>query len=181
MYNDLEKRGKGPKMLYSPRCDWPYLSTKKNKDEVDAEKIVNICINAVTVDNNVIDVNRFSSWRKLLRVTAYVFKFVSKETVPKSTEVIVPNLLETEIKKAERYWIRQAQEGLDTIHKLEKFSPFRDENNIIRIYGRMKNMSLFDYNRKHPVLLPKNHEISKLIVNEAHNDCLHPGQGKGTG
>ena len=36
-------------------------------------------------------------------------------------------------------------------------------------------MPLFDLNRNHPVLLPRGHGISALIVKQVHEDIYHPG------
>ena len=36
-------------------------------------------------------------------------------------------------------------------------------------------MQLFDIDRRHPILLPKDHRISQLIVEKIYNDCIHSG------
>ena len=36
-------------------------------------------------------------------------------------------------------------------------------------------MSIFDYGRKHPILLPKKHPICIMIVHQIHEHVLHPG------
>ena len=58
-------------------------------------------INTVTPDDPVIDINRFSSWRRLVRVTAYIMRFISKNNtrIPEKTG---PDLTADEIKKAEK-------------------------------------------------------------------------------
>ena len=58
---------------------------------------------------------------------------------------------------------------------IEILSPFKDADGFIRIYGRMKHTPLFDENRKHPIVLSKDHMISMLIVKQAHEETLHPG------
>ena len=82
-----------------------------------------------------------------------------------------------EIKKAERFWILEAQKQIDEKcwKQVEKLSPFKDEEGVIRMNGRIKNVQMFDENRKHPVLLPKKHRVSQLIVEQFHNECIHPG------
>ena len=167
---------KGPDMLYSPRSSWPSLPSVKNKEEIDSEKLLSVTVKAISLDQAVLDVNRFSSWRKLVRVTAYLYKYISKKRRAESSEEKTLGLKEVEFKLGEIYWILRAQKQLDVLSpQVKKLSPFRDEDGILRIYGRLKHMPVFDVNRKHPILLPKEHEISMLIVRQIHEECLHPG------
>ncbi len=46
-------------------------------------------------------------------------------------------------------------------------SPFRDENDVIRVGGRVSK-AVVTYDCKHPVLLPHDHWISLLITRNAH-------------
>ena len=39
-------------------------------------------------------------------------------------------------------------------------------------------MQVFDRDRKHPILLPKNAHISYLITNQMHEELLHPGHSR---
>ena len=58
----------------------------------------------------------------------------------------------------------------------ERFStlaPFKDE--VIRVGCRLKHSPL-SYDSNHPVLLPKEHATSKLVIKEAHNQVCHAGQ-----
>ena len=135
-------------------------------------------VNVANIESDDIDVSRYHSWNKLLRVTGYVFKAVSqKSDEPKDVrDELKPLLDEKVIKVAESYWIRKVQKDMDlSLKKYQQLSPDKDENGIIRIDGRLKNMPCFDEDRKHPILLPKNHEICKLITKQAHEECLHSG------
>ncbi|KAJ8980497.1 hypothetical protein NQ317_000613 [Molorchus minor] len=54
---------------------------------------------------------------------------------------------------------------------LRKLNPFVDDNNILRVGGRLRNADL-SYDAKHPALLPKNHSLTTLyfvILNFADN------------
>ena len=67
------------------------------------------------------------------------------------------------------------QLGLLSSKQIEKLFPSKDDEEIVRIYGRIKETPLFDFNRKHPVSLPRDHGISALIVKQTHEDIYHPG------
>ncbi|XP_078384743.1 uncharacterized protein LOC144667212 [Oculina patagonica] len=91
-----------------------------------------------------------------------------------------------EIKNAEKYWVREAQrerfteeltnlKGGGTVSKssqLWRLSPFMDSDGILRVGGRLELTSLH-YDAKHPVILPKKHHISKLVVAHVHNQGHH--------
>ncbi|XP_028419078.1 uncharacterized protein LOC114544721 [Dendronephthya gigantea] len=75
-----------------------------------------------------------------------------------------------ELHEAELFWIKEAQGSLnDRLIKGEfkSLSPFRDENGIIRVGGRISE-AVVSYNCKHPALLPHDHWIAQLITRHAH-------------
>ena len=93
----------GPDFLRLPENEWP---TEKSKpDESEIVKEVRKTVLAVKTTENPIDPKKFSSWRKLIRVTAYVLRFVkyirnkarSKDEAqepPVSTDCLTPQELE---------------------------------------------------------------------------------------
>ena len=172
---DIEKVLRGPEMLYTPSLRWYKLPIMEIKEEVDVEKEY-VSIRAVDIDESVIDVKRVSSWKKLLRITSYIYKFISKKSYPADIKDKMSGVKEIEMKCAIRYWILQAQKQLDLSSKqIEKLCPFKGDEEIVRIYGRIIETPLFDLNRKHPLLLSRDHEISTLIVKQVHEDICHPG------
>ena len=100
-YKDLEKIIRGPRLLYQKKEKWLHSSLIQNKDEIDSEKNSKMLINTVTPDDPVIHINRFSSWRRLVRVTAYIMRFISKYNI-RIPEETGPDLTAHEIKKAEK-------------------------------------------------------------------------------
>lgn len=58
--------------------------------------------------------------------------------------------------------------------KILSLSPILDENGVLRVGGRLKNADL-SYDAKHPILLPKDHAITKLIIRDEHIKNLHAG------
>ena len=56
---------------------------------------------------------------------------------------------------------------------LEKWSRFLDSKGVVRIGGRFQRSS-YDYNVKHPVLLPKRSNLTRLIVVFYHKVCDIP-------
>ena len=51
-----------------------------------------------------------------------------------------------------------------------------DETGVIRVGGRLQGSSL-NFNVKHPIVLPKKGNVSKLIVRHFHQSVSHQGRG----
>ena len=124
--------------------------------------------------------SHISGYIHLLRVVSRIRKwaqlFKSREKVfPKARdEFTVLFLRETEMAI-----IRLVQKDLhpllNTSHLLQ-FSPYIDDNGVIRVGGRLKNMEAA-YRYKHPILLPKDHLYTQIVVNHCYIDIGHGGRG----
>lgn len=55
-----------------------------------------------------------------------------------------------------------------------QFNPVLDQHHVIRVRGRLQNARL-PYNQRHPMILPKNHQFTDLIIDHAHHITLHGG------
>ena len=118
-----------------------------------------------------INPEKFSSWRKLIRVTARIQRLAKKISLRKHAhEGRNGPLTPEELERAEIFWIKAAQNDLH--HRKEKgefksLSPFLDGKGVLRVGGRMDE-AIVSYDAKHPALLPSNHWISLLITRHAH-------------
>ena len=73
-------------------------------------------------------------------------------------------------------WVKELQIGLkNSLSKGEfkNLSPYTDREGIVRVGGRVEK-ALVSYDSKHPVLLPGDHWISRLIIQHIHQ-CGHSG------
>ena len=136
--------------------------------------------------------HRISSWRKLLRVTVFVMKFVErmKLLLKKTTTVkSEPTVFGVEdIRSAEILVLRNYQraEFKDTYKILDKktdqhqrleesigcLNPYLDHNGLIRVGGRLRQSSLEDA-IKHQILLLKRGHITNLIIRWCHEKTAH--------
>ncbi|XP_053390070.1 uncharacterized protein LOC128552995 [Mercenaria mercenaria] len=136
--------------------------------------------------HDVMDIERYSSYRKLLRVTAYVLRFISNCKKLLSDRQ-VSTLSVRELYDAEKKWLLSCQavtystEISEIQSKMTCRSPiirqlrlFLDDYWLIRCNGRIHNASLADVT-KFPYLLPKKHPLTRLIVTDAHENQLHSG------
>lgn len=160
----------GPQFLQVPEDQWPSEQGTADMTEVNKERRKPTLAHAVTVKEPIIRCEEFSTWKRLLRVTAYVRRFIynCRKEVNKAKQL--DPLSAQEIAKAEDYWVRSAQSSL---HKrlergdLSTLTPFVDENGIIKVGGRV-DPALTSYDNQHATLLPYNHWIATLITRDAH-------------
>ncbi|XP_070165625.1 uncharacterized protein [Polyergus mexicanus] len=137
---------------------------------------------------------RFSCLHKLLRVTAWVRRWVSRSNVSKAEKATRPirhpsrHLTAAELKEAERLWIRVVQAAhfktelqllttRATMPKqslLEGLHPYFDSERILRVGGRIHH-SLLTEDEKHSVILPPSSKFTELVVESCHKRSLHGG------
>ena len=167
----------GPPFLLRSKAEWPSENKEELKEQTeDPEK--RKCSNTVAAvlrPQPLIDPERFSSWEKLIRITAYCQRFANNFIQKKKdpTKMRGGELKPEECEDAERYWIREAQRNLK-IEEYHNLSPFI-EHELIRVGSRLSKSQL-PYEQVNPVLLPKQHHISTLIMPSAHEKVKHAGR-----
>ena len=186
----------GPDWLKLPENNWPnfkdFEPNPENISKIDSEnrsKESIVQTNLVSVANErdgsgplTIDIKRYSTSNKLVRMTAWIMRFVNnlKGFHEKS------NILNVrEIQEAKHIWEKYIQEKMykdcydaissnkknDIVHDLGlKIDP----RGILRCHGRLENAELIE-DAIFPKLLPKNHLFTKLLVEHIHKKTFHSG------
>ncbi|XP_028404090.1 uncharacterized protein LOC114526763 [Dendronephthya gigantea] len=173
----------GPGWLTGSPSDWPQLGdilpTPESKRE-EKKLSVNLMI---TVDSlygisNLIKVNKFSSLTRLLRVTGWLKRFVANLKRKKAGESIVNGTLhESELREAEVEWIKVAQLVLKdqtSYSQLERQYGLIERDGILYCTGRLGKSDL-DIEAREPIVLPKGHIFTKLVIKCCHDYVLHNG------
>jgi len=138
--------------------------------------------------DKVMNIKRFSSLTKLLRVTAFVFRFVNKVLKRDNQEANGFILLGSELKEAKACWIksiqasqfeselqsiiRNRQSGLPI--RVKQFGLFLGADGMLRCRGRLGNSNL-SLSSKEPIILSSNHHFVELLVLDAHLKSKHCG------
>lgn len=125
-----------------------------------------------------------SSWTKLLRVTAYVFRFVYNIRNPLTRRREFLSVVETA--HAKIFWVKRTQrnsfeneiQNLQSnkslkASSLSSLNPFLDSHGILCVGGRLRRSELCEPER-FPMILPKD-RLAKLIIRHAHILTLHGG------
>jgi len=50
-----------------------------------------------------------------------------------------------------------------------------DDNDLIRVGGRLKNVSLIDIQHQHPIVLPADRTFTNLLCRDQHERLMHGG------
>ena len=123
--------------------------------------------------SNLLNAKDYSDVRRLFRVTAHVIKFIDSLKRPQ-----IPMDRHQATAQAEALWIREVQLSLLADPNFETWKKqlglFIDQNGIWRCRGRLQNAEI-PYPTRHPILLPKNHAFTKLVVKQAHERVFHNG------
>lgn len=68
-------------------------------------------------------------------------------------------------------------QSLPNGHSLVALSPFVDQHGVLRVGGRLDKKKLGGRDGcHHPVIMPKNHYATKLLVRRFHHQVLHQGR-----
>ena len=132
-----------------------------------------------------IDCEQFNDATKLFRVTALSLKFVrnlkAARNQRKEPEDTTPTLTVEEINEAKSLWIREIQEPMKHEKNFKNLKQqlglYSGEDDILRCKGRLGNAPL-DIETRYPILLPRQHHVTRLIVEACHRKVNHGGVKK---
>jgi hypothetical protein len=128
-------------------------------------------------------VKRFSSWEKVVHLIS-LFELKATACKGKSCSLVEAKsrAIQTIIKAVQHEVFSSELSRLSNSECVLKSSsivtldPFLDSDGIIRVGGRL-DFSNLDYIQKHPVLLPKSHHVTKLVIGHYHQLVAHQGRG----
>ncbi|XP_018402792.1 PREDICTED: uncharacterized protein LOC108779784 [Cyphomyrmex costatus] len=184
----------GPAWLKLDKGQWPQFPFTINKRDIPEYK--SSAITSATATLPYFDIfERFSSFMKLVRIAAYIFRFFNKlkqrikpdqelQSANNKTLVITPDETDHAIKILLKIVQRlhfpkeldslSRQQNLNKNSPIVRLNPFIDAAGILRVGGRLK-LSHLPYNAKYPALLPGNHPFSRLIIIHEHEKHFHAG------
>ncbi|XP_029162616.1 uncharacterized protein LOC114934139 [Nylanderia fulva] len=181
----------GPLWLRLPISDWPVPVDPHPETSMEQNVKTQVLV-AISRDPVVWDLAaRYSSWTKLLRITAYVMRFISRTrgriTLPAERVESPSSLTGHEIQRATNFWVKTIQaelfareltalrrgDALSSKSVLLPLAPYLDEDQIIRVGGRLSRAPIPAY-VKHPIVLAP-HPLVQLLIQDIHKRYLHAG------
>ena len=176
-----------PEFLEKEEEMWPNLDINHlSQDDVEIKKKpLFIGLNYVEVEE--VNFDKISNWQRLLRVAAWVMRFADN-CLNKDDRRLDETLAMDEINAAEQLVVRDMQNSafhvemkslkdgkeLHTSNRLSSLSPFVDDNDLLRVGGRLKRIPI-PLETKHPLILPRHHRATKVLVEWIHRRSGHVG------
>ncbi|XP_062708631.1 uncharacterized protein LOC134288289 [Aedes albopictus] len=175
----------GPSFLWEDEVEWPTqpTSSTSTKEELRSSMVCHL-----SASTPLLTCENFSSWNRLVRVVGFVYRFANncRSCNPSFPKRKGPLCLE-EIRKAEQFWFRQIQreaftEEVDALSNQKevsrsssifKLSPWLDSHGVLRMRGRTSHCAFITEEAKNPILLPRDHHVTMLIISYVHNKFHH--------
>ncbi|XP_055910928.1 uncharacterized protein LOC129945299 [Eupeodes corollae] len=182
-----------PEFLYQN----PFPPSEKFSEDLTSEKgneeVKECFLHFEKPSASVLDFNRFSRWKSLLKTQIFIYRYV-KLFVLKWRKPCRPSVFQLDEKEAAKILLyKQAQKdsfpieyealaiatssgnevNIGKTSPLYTLSPYLDENGLIRIAGRIDAIKNVPSETKRPIILPKDHQVTYLIVNEFHIKFCH--------
>jgi len=179
----LDTWWRGPAWLATGFKSWPH-DTGAIEQSPPEERKPPLPVLHVRNPALLLDSSSYSSYWKLLCITAWIFCFIRNvwRGHQSSGELIV-----SELTQARMYWIKAVQTecfaaeldalqrnvDLPTDSKISRFNPFLD-NGLIRLGGRLQFVDLSG-DARHPLLLDGKHHFVSLLIWHTHVRLHHLG------
>ena len=172
----------GPGWLHEDSSHWPKMTEPLQVPDLGEEVSVHVTI----ILYPIIPLDRYSSFTKLKRVTAWIKRFI--DNCHSQSPIRCSSLSADEMSGAEGYWLTLSQwdhfenefnslKSDRTINRasiLVSFSPFVDKTGLLRVGGR-QNLSRKPYDLIHPIIIHGKHPLTKMIIKSEHIRLSHAG------
>ncbi|KAK8764947.1 hypothetical protein V5799_032444, partial [Amblyomma americanum] len=175
----------GPQWITGRADVWPVESQPGDftAEELEKKREVGVLNSTSDKEDELLDLEDFSSASRVNRVTAWIFRFVRNL---RSSDRISGPLTAAEIDHAKGFWVRTVQKSAFSVEleitkkrsripndsALREFALWTDENGLLRIKGRICSTET-TLDERHPIVLPKKHRCTALLVHQAHRQLLH--------
>ena len=174
---------RGPQWLSGQPEDWlrtteTLRTPESSEEEKKSTTAMLIETKQTTGIAAVVNVNDYSTLQRLVTVTAWVRWFVDNLKANSEQRTKRTGKLEvTELKNAEMEWIRSIQDDLkrqDNFKQLVSELGVKEDRGILRCVGRLVNSDL-EFDARRPVILPRQHRLTRLVIEECHQRVHHSG------
>ncbi|XP_055850516.1 uncharacterized protein LOC129915080 [Episyrphus balteatus] len=181
----------GPIFLREPHPNWPHTPAIDNTTEEVRPFVLHV---SKAPNCNLVDTCRFSRWSGMYRSIAYSILYIKILSFKVKHKQPFPHIgLTSEIiQQAQSTLYRQAQatsytEEISILKKstssknyplprssqLFKLTPFLDEDGVLRMRGRIALANCVGQDCKTPIILPRSHRITFLVVDAYHRRFHH--------
>ncbi|XP_032798702.1 uncharacterized protein LOC116935517 [Daphnia magna] len=167
--------------------DWPCNPSFSPMESNDPEIRETTWVGQVQLRNNEIDqlIGRKSRIHIIIRTVAYIFRFIANARKNPEQRKL-DGLSAEEISLARNVLLRHAQSNvycnevddlragrqIESSFSLIKLSPYMDHRGLLCVGGRIDKAPL-PMDTRHPIILPRQHRLTELILFQMHRDRAH--------
>ncbi|GBM14563.1 hypothetical protein AVEN_105691-1 [Araneus ventricosus] len=163
----------GPNWLRRPIEDWPVSETIPDFDVVNSEKRKTIVSVTNTTTEQLEYFSKVSSFRKMTRITAWIFRFYKNAKTQKKERKGGTLDLE-EVEAAEKFILKQVQSQCLSGNEKLNLQTFLDSDGLLRVKTKISQRSDIPTFR-FPILLPSKHAVIGKHIFEKHVELSHAG------
>ena len=159
--------------------------TKEQDDDSISSLAASVTEPPKEQSTNLIPSDRFSSYQKLLRVTAYVLRLSSSQESYRTVDGSVADPVKLDEAERHLQYLVQGESfiierkdllGNKFVKKSSRFSqytPFFGPHGLTRSSGRLRWLVEIDFDTKHPIVLDARHNFVKLFLRHTHLRTHH--------
>ena len=172
---DLKSWMSGPPFLKLPETEWPQFQDDGQspyKEREDGLKEMKTTPKEVDTGNFSILLEKCSMFTKIRRVLAYVHRFAERT---RRRDVANGSLTVQELMQAQLRLLKWSQKHINVQSLDKKLIASMDEEGIIRAHGRLENARILPKDMRNPVVLPRDHQLTILLLQHLHRKRGHCG------
>jgi hypothetical protein len=182
---DRESWWSGPGFLRKEECEWPSqdVLSAANRDvsEMNTQEQTMAFVahgpRRVKQKDSDVQADHFSSWTRLVRLTAWVLRWRTRKTLNARGRRLSP----VEFANAEMVQVRMSQQedGRTVMTKgsERRLSPVLDEMGVLRLHARLADQETVPFEQRCPAVLPKTHSVTSLIIRHIHESLAQHTTG----
>tara|TARA_B110001454_G_scaffold196478_1_gene199376 strand:- start:542 stop:6220 length:5679 start_codon:yes stop_codon:yes gene_type:complete len=164
---------RGPRFLEEPEASWPIKQSYSGNQLPDQIVMAMPVVEISPALSSVIDVNRFSSFDKLIRVTARIIAATKYEKGKPSLKRIASNPTRQLMEEAEKRWLIEEQQSLSEQIKqpaMERLG-VKQIDGITVVGARIEDWQHHSYNKQNPPVLSAKSQFAQLYAHKVHDQC----------
>lgn len=166
----------GPTWLkLNPDC-WPTCDISPDREVIDQERRKTVVSSLINVDEEFSHFLRISSFEKIIRVTAWIKRFIDN-CRDKNMRRTSKNLETEEMNAAEvLVWkiVQRVSFKTENDERLRHLKPFVDSSGLLRVKTRILMRQDLE-NFRTPIILPPDHPVVTKLIMEKHKQQMHCG------
>ncbi|XP_060649602.1 uncharacterized protein LOC132786893 [Drosophila nasuta] len=187
--NEANRWFRGPQFLYSDDSQWPQMNIDASQHSHTILQHVEEQLEAMSPLSCISpDPERFSKLERLraaqLRVLDFLRSIVKKSMGselkkllllerPIEMDIILIRVCQETEYFSEMKCLKMGSSIIDRKSKLFKCSPYLDEVSILRVKGRIDVIEGVEVNLKRPIILPRRHRFTYLLIESYHRRYHH--------